>query len=259
MTAMEILIQSITTAGKNGTLEVLKKYQKENSKGIPESSTAVPVILEKTHVTLMSDGITKTISVSDFMSMLESLTETDNKAFSPIGLPFGCFLLSKNADKIYLNCYYKETTAQIQFMASKDSLKVTKFTIPLPNIVIAYTLKSVGKDLWQVENTLYFATPLSVTQLPDNKFINALDPSKGIYRLPVSNMYGDCRMCYGGNTMPARFSNNLRGLDYYYQILTQAPFNNDLGVVGTTTSYTPNKWFEFLDKKTSFPYELLKG
>ena len=183
----------------------------------------LPVLIYKTHVSTLVNGIPKSISVSDFKSIIHSLSGSEGEDIPPISLPFGCFMFNRTESSLLLNCYYRETIIDLTFN-DRDSKKI-KYKVPMPNVIISFSLKKIENGVWQINQVKYFSTPKTVSQLPDDKFIQNLDAHTGVYRLPFPNMYGDCRMCYGSNSMPMRFNNNLRGLDYYYQILTQTPFN----------------------------------
>ena len=216
---------------------------------------ALPLILYRTHISTIVEGLNKEISIADFKTILNAITNEEEEKVPPIALPYGCFMFNRSGENLYLNCYYRETKGEIKF-DQRDAKRLT-YIIPIPNIVLSFTLKRAKENIWQVMTVRYFCTPKTVTQLPEDIFITQPKGDQGLHRLPFPNMYTDHKMCYGGNTMPVRFTNNLRGLDYYYQILTQAPFNSDLGINGLTTSYSPKTWFEFLSTCKEFPYELL--
>jgi hypothetical protein len=221
-----------------------------------ESSLGHPFILGGDCVTTVIDGVIKDISISDFKSIISSITEAAEENIPMIALPFGCFAFNRAGDYIKLNCYYKENKVDIRFVHG-DRKK--EFNIPLPNIIISFVLKRVKDSTWQVHTVKYFSTPKTIGQLDPLVFIESTDTAQGIFKLPISNMYGDNRMCYGSNTMPARFSDNLRGLDYYFQIIGIAPFNSDLGINGISESRAPATWYQQLSTLEAFPYELLKN
>lgn len=205
-----------------------------------------------THVEVEINKVKKSLSMPDFKCIFEDLLQETLPA-QPLALPFNCFISSQSMTNVKLSCYYPERIAEIKFQ-SRSSSAIKTFKIPMPNVIITHDL---GKDdkFWVVKNTKYFCTDKSVPQLPDLDFINNNDPSKGIYPIPLPNFYPDGRMCYGGNTMPTRMNNNLRGLDYYYQILTLSPFNEDLGIRGTKKSIrNVQDWLTSLSNKTAFDF-----
>lgn len=245
----------------NGDLsKVLEKAYSEDCPLYPDSINATPIILHKTHVSTYNNGVEKSISIADFKSILDEMTKGTSENIPPINLPFGCFMFSRTSDSVYLNCYYPETIADIKFDTREgDRAKQEVYKIPLPNIIISYVLKKVSGGMWGITKVKYFSTPMTVAQLPDKAIIVGTDPEKGIYKLPFSNVYEENTLCYGNNTMPSRFNDNLRGLDYYYQILTIAPFNSDLGIRGLTEAYQPRAWYKHLSTLKKFPYELLNS
>jgi hypothetical protein len=224
---------------------------------ISETMNIIPLVMYKTHVTTILDGVEKMISIADFKNIVDDLTGEVDVVIPPINLPFGCFMFNKKGDNMYLNCYYRGETATIKYDHRGTTRKTEEYKIPMPNIITYFNLKRVDKAQWQVVEAKYFATPKTVTQLPDKALINNTNNKEGIYRMPFSNVYGDNKLCYGDNTMPARLTDNLRGLDYYYQILTLSPFNSDLGVNGVKGFHDPRPWYQHLSALKEFPYDLL--
>ena len=204
-----------------------------------------------THVELEINKVKKGLSLVDFREALEDPL-AERLPAPALALPFNCFMSSQSMTDIKLSCYYPERIAKIKYRPRSSNVTKT-YEIPIPNIVITHELSKDDK-FWVVKNSKYFCTNKTVTQLPDLEFITRNDPSKGIYPIPLPNFYTEGRMCYGGNTMPVRMTNNLRGLDYYYQILTLSPFNDDLGIRGTKKSFSPGNWLEELSKKTTFDF-----
>ena len=192
--------------------------------------------------------------------IIDEITGEVDVHIPPINLPYGCFMFNKQGDHMYLNCYHEERLAEIKYDHREGAItKKEKYTIPMPNIITYFALKRAEKSLWQVAEAKYFVTPKTVTQLPDKSVINSVNSKEGIFRMPLSNVYGDHKLCYGGNTMPARMTDNLRGLDYYYQILTLSPFNSDLGINGVKGWTSPRSWYQHLATLQKFPYDLLVG
>ena len=251
---------SLIQSGGDITRVLEQEYAQRSSVLGANKANSVPLMLYKTHVTTYNNGIEKAISISDFKNILDEVTKTTSENISPICLPFGCFMFNRVADNMYLNCYYPETIVEIKYDSREgESKKIETFKIPLPNIIISFWLKKVSGGMWGTQRVNYYSTSKTVTQLPDKAIIVATDPEKGIFKLPLSNVYEENTLCYGNNTMPSRFTDNLRGLDYYYQILTIAPFNSDLGIRGLTTDYTPKNWYKHLSTLKQFPYDLLSS
>lgn len=259
MNESENFFSLLNTGNKLDIDKVLKQYYTDFvvPGALKKSEEVLPFVLFSTHVTTIVNGVNKSISIADFKNFIDSILGEHEVSIPPIALPFGCFMFNRAGEHLHINCYHKGVIANIKYDTRDSKYVQKKYKIPLPNIIISFSLKKVENGLWQVMSARYFSTPKTVIQLPDNEFINNINADLGVYKLPMSNMYSENNMCFGNNTMPVRFTNNLRGLDYYYQVLTQAPFNSDLGIRGLTQSYTPQNWYEFLNDKTEFPYDLL--
>lgn len=244
--------------------ELLKDYKEYMSFTTSRPTIpAMPFILFKTHVTTYLDGVSKSVSILDFKSLLEEYTGINHTELPPMNLPFGCFAMNRTVDKLYLNCYYPEAKMLIKHENTRNVRTITEYEVPFPNVILCFQLSqdtsNAGGSKWKVDQVLYFCTPKKVSQLPDRKIIAAVNHDEGIFNLPVSNMYDNHTMCYGNNVMPMKLTNNLRGLDYYYQLLTIAPFNNDLGIRGLRSTPSVSEWYQYLSTLDEFPYENLRG
>lgn len=223
------------------------------------SRSALVVTMLQDHVEVeIHAGLKKQISYGSFKEIInKSLNQVDVETavitgFSP---PSSVFFISQSANAMSLNCYYPGGNKPLIYGSRKMEFAA-------PNIIIGFTLKKDSSD-WVIASANYFCTDLPVGKLP-RTFINSVDHKKGIYLLPMTNTYGGGNMCYGGNSMPARFKdNNLRGLDWYYKYLWESPFNNDLGLQSINNKVDPGKWYEMLDKCAKrndvFPYVDLAG
>ena len=136
----------------------------------------------------------------------------------------------------------------------------------LPNILIQFVLNKVlkkGSDnktvRWGVRSANYFCTPLSMDELNLERVIAGTDPRRGIYALALPNMYSDGRMCYGENSVPSSFEDNLRGLSWYNELIPESPFNSDLSIPGLSSSPDCLPWLRELPKSATFPYWKLHG
>lgn len=229
-------------------------YQKytQNSGRVNSQVEVQDIRLYSTHVETIVNNITKAISLADFREILNNLLSIEESKIPAFSLPYGCFSLGLRGNSMQLSCYYPSTMRKLIY---NTGTKKT-YDVMFPNTIISHTLQKQDK-YWNVTDTKYFCTPKTVNQLPET-FINQTSRSGEIFSLPVSNMYEDGRMCYGNNTMPRNFTQNLRGLDYFYQILFDSPFNNDLGVRALGRS-DPGAWFQEWSKLTSFPYDLLRN
>lgn len=199
----------------------------------------------------------KAISYEDFYDLLsQMMSKVSMEATAKLLLPSNCFFLAYSNNTLNINVYYPECNMKIPYG------KV--FTGRVPNMILSFKLtRAKVKEGWTMsqENVRYFCTDVPVSLLP-KEFIEAPNPSKRIFVSPFWNTYGDGRMCLGGNMTPGNFTKgNLRGLDYYYQVLFNSPFNNDLGV-RAVTSASVNTWDKELAKaakEEAFPYNLLNG
>jgi hypothetical protein len=258
MTTSEVLeapaSQAVTAATTSEALfpnrsvdEVLEDLANRNSGR--SSANQVPVQdvrIYSTHVEVEVKGIKKAISFVDFKALLDSQLQLETK-MEMMALPYHCFMFSKSTREIQLACYYEERKMKLTHISKS-------YNAAMPNVIITHSLKQDG-GFWIANNSFYFCTNKKVTELSETKLPVAGDP--GIYPMPFPNFYHEGRMCYGGNTMPVKFGSNLRGLDYYYQVISVSPFNNDLGL--RVRKYQDNipGWFAHLDKIDKFDYTLL--
>ena len=200
-------------------------------------------------------GIKKAISLLDFKAIIDNLLQVEQK-LTQISLPFNCFSFSKSSTEIHLSCYYPERIVKVTHLPHTSKNGVN-YTIPFPNTIISTKL-SLQDGFWVVYGTKFFCTNKKVTQLPENEILWNSNYPNGIWSIPFPNFYSSGDMCYGRNTMPSKFNNNLRGLDYYYQVIFESAFNDDLGINSVKTSITPTNWFKKLSSLTSFPYNELR-
>lgn len=235
---------------------------RRNAAGIseltPQQIQSLNVEIFANHVEVVSGGIKKPISLVDFRRILDSVSGVSQSALKPIALPYGCFAFSKNESTMMVSCYYPGGKKTITHEAGVSGPK--KYNVAFPNLIITHTLKPAKEGIWKVSETKYFATPKTVPQLPTDKFLTQSSPSLGAYHLPFTNVYDNDTLCYGRNTMPLTYNeDNIRGLDYFYQILFISPFNNDLGIRGVKGSKQPASWYKELSELEVFPYDQLSG
>lgn len=203
--------------------------------------------------------IEKRITYEDFNSIIGAVVNHRNEqAMEGFQLPSNCFYFGRSGNDINLSCYYGERIAEIRHMSKK-------YTIKTPNIIISHRLVRHNSKTWRMESnrTRYFSTNAKVGNLPKT-FIADADHSKHIYLMPFPNTYSEGALCFGGNSMPSQFTdNNLRGLDWYYQVLFESPFNNDLGIRALRDEPSIEGWFQKLadvaKSDAAFPYESIRG
>lgn len=219
--------------------------------GGPSLERSIEFKLYGSYIEAKVDGIFKAISLGDFKEILDQILKIESGSLPAFILPPGTFHFAVTETAIQISCYYPESDRELRHVGTSRVYKV-KF----PNTIISHKL-SKDKKQWKVVYTKYFSTSKSVFQLGDS-FITTTDTSKGIYLLPVPNMYDNGNMCYGGNTMPILHSQNLSGLNYYYDVIFASPFNNDLGVKAVRSGDSRG-WLEEWSKETSCPYNRFRG
>lgn len=217
---------------------------------------AQPVYIMDSCVKVVINGADKFISLDTFLEVIDRSVSAERASrVEDMFLPSNVLYIGRSASKLFINCYYA---------GGVKNLKYGRYDRPsvVPNIIVSHSLDSKGSE-WQVSSTKYFCTDLTPAKLP-RRFINGISAPDRIFLLPFTNTYTDGRMCYGGNTMPARFADgNLRGLDWYYQYMFESPFNDDLGIRALSRAPSPSEWYATLAKKAKdgepFPYDRLEG
>lgn len=200
----------------------------------------------------LPDGRTKVVTVSAFKEIFErSIKNRTSIMLDDYILPSGCYLFSVGNTEMRISCYYPEKIRTVEFHGESK-----KYEIPFPNVVINHTLVKETEDKWRIKNSLYYCTAKNIGALP-LKEIQGVNPKEKIWGLALPNMHSDCRLCYGRNTMPMNYTKNLRGLDWFYAVLYNSPFNNDLSNPWIRSGERGNKWLETLSNHKTFPYDLL--
>jgi hypothetical protein len=238
------------TVIQNMVEEAYKNYIASHSiMATPPMIDVQNVRIFSTHVEVLANGISKTISLQDFKEVLDSLLVVADKKLQAFQLPYGCYSLAIEGSTMQIQCYYQEAKKTLIHTSGGER---REYTVPFPNTIITHQLKKDGV-FWQVSKSRYFCTNKTVPQLPDS-FLANVDKNGGVYLLPIANMYETGAMCFGNNAMPMKFGSNLRGLDYYYQVLFDAPYNNDLGVRAFGTSNVTS-WFSKWAGQKEFDYD----
>lgn len=209
-----------------------------------------------THVELEVKGMKKSISLLDFKQTIDNQLQLESR-MDTMQLPFGTYLMAKSANAMQMSVYYPERKLDLKHMSGRDSKAKEYKGCAVPNVVIAFDLRFENK-FWVVAQAKYFATNKKVTELPETP-LTQQDARSGVWAMPFPNFYDHGGMCYGGNTMPTRHANNLRGLDYFYDIISVSPFNNDLGLPGVPDySGDIEGWFKYLQTLEKFDYTKLR-
>lgn len=212
------------------------------------------VKLYKDYVELnLANGLKKVITIEDFKHALDKSLNIQVKLDYNL-LPPNCYLFGKSVDKAVIGCYYTGEIREIQYLSDKSSGRLDKYKIPFPNIIITTNLTKAAQK-WTVASVQFFSTIKTIGQLPTTP-IESSQRSNGIWSLALPNMYADGKMCYGHNSVPYTFvDDNFKGLDWYYRLLYNSPFNSDLHV--PEVRETPENWIKKLSKLEKFPYEVL--
>ena len=215
------------------------------------------VFFENCVLVKLSGGVEKYISYRDFIGVIRNISnDLDNAKIEGFCLPSNTFYFAHSGEFVNLSCYYASKVCPLKYYDKK-------FDVLMPNVIISHQLRrEPGKEDWVVQGTRYFSTDVNVGRLPKT-FIFTNKPSERVFGFPMTNTYREGNMCYGGNTMPTKFTeNNLRGLDWYYQYLWESPFNDDLGV-HAVRDVSPLDWYNTLrkaaEKNEPFPYNLLRN
>jgi hypothetical protein len=198
----------------------------------------------------------KIISINDFLKTVskEVVQPNSEEAFS---LPPNCIRFSRTTQGIKLSTYFPAKKQDLKYKKSYDPETIYK--VAAPNIILSFTLDIKPDNSYYLKDIRYFCTDLGaesvelLEQVPTEK-----DHLKHIWILPFSNIYNDGHMCYGGNTTPRVFSKNLKGLHYYYTMLFDTPFNDDLSINDTTFRGNVSSWYKILEDAETFPYYMLR-
>jgi hypothetical protein len=213
------------------------------------------VRIYESHVEIkLPSGMTKTISIADFLTTLSKTINQEDTLRTTL-LPANCYIWGQSITEMRLACYYPGKLREVVGIPRDDGRPVN-FTIPFPNIIVSHQLKRHIEG-WEHQHSRYFATVKSIGQL-ENKFLWEKNESEGIWVLPLPNIYPEGRLCQGHNTLlKGPFRDNFRGLDWHFAVLHNSPFNDDLQVPSLAKAMRVKVYFTELSKHQTFPYELL--
>lgn len=221
----------------------------------PTTAFEMDIKLYENHANVKVAGIQKSISITDLKTILDRQFEAAEK-LSTIALPPNCFVLSKSATKLVFNCYYPECKKEIKYKGYR-STAVQKFNVAFPNTILYVTMEKSGSN-WKLQDLRYFCTNRRVTQLPKG-IISKVDKANGILPMPFTNFYDNGNMCFGQNTLPETYpEDNLRGIEWLYQVIFSGIFNDDLGLRSLRNPYQTEAWYKKLEESATFPYEELR-
>lgn len=233
---------------------------------IPEPTIEVPALsidlLENCAKITDKNGMSKLVTLDSLaaalVSFLNQAGESSGKTehFSP-----NLIYRERTPSSMYMLYYYPECHRRFQYLSNHIFEKVV-----VPNIVIGISLTKNG-DEWRVTSATYMATKLGLTQISRGRLATNMLRNGSYTTMPFTNVYNDGRLCYGGNSMPSRVSeDDFRPLAWYYEVLWNSPFNDDLGIYslrdlgGRFRNYID--WFTYLAELANegkpFPYDELK-
>lgn len=244
----------------------------ESSSAAPEAETAAESFIPKgdkpsivaelfdTYAKVQIGAISKLISIPNFKNMLDRVMSQEGSYVEPMAMPSNVLSFGRNSSHIEMNVYWPGRVWDIQFIPSRGD-RPRKYSIPFPNVLIYFSLGLNGEGKFNVNLAKYFCTPKKPGELlPQPGFIKAVDKANKVWPLALPNIFGDCKACYGGNSMPQGFTNDFRALDWYYMFLKESVFNTDLTIPGVSNNYgSPNTYITYLDGKKEYPYNILLG
>lgn len=209
----------------------------------------------------LAPGRFKLLSYEDFLVTLSGNMSTKKENVTlEMYLPDNVFYFSQTATTIKISCYYPEQVVPLRFLSETEGVPRL-----LPNMIISFLLEknsSAGSNAYRLssEHVFYLCTKFSRMELP-RKFYSG-PVAKETNLLPVSNLYDNARMCYGGNARIGDFKlPDLRPLVSYYLTLVNSPFNTDLGVRAVQGAFSTEQWFREMARlakaKEPFPYKVV--
>ena len=218
-------------------------------------------LLEDGAIIGLPNGMTKTVSLQDFVTLINSsFGKVAEEAGNEVLLPRNCFYFSSTPKTLKLSLYYPEAVQTLQFQVGGP---VKLYKIATPNIVVCLEMVIRGSKA-TVSAAKYFCTDHPLTSLTFKHGLN-VDRGSGIYLLPFSNIYEDAKLCTGDNVMPAEMDRkDLRKENWYHDVLFNSPFNNDLGLYAVSGwDSSVESWYQFLQAEATagrkFPYTKLRG
>jgi hypothetical protein len=223
-------------------------------------------LLEDAAVVTTPNGTSKTISLQDCYNMIAyAFNKAVEENGAEIMLPRNCVYIRSTSKTMYVTLYYPESVQELHFQAGGVS---RKYKIPTPNIVICLSLDIAtnpkGDSEARIGVTKYFCTdyPLGALKI---KHTTQVDHANGIYLMPFSNVYDDGKLCTGENAMPSVMPrNDLRRINWQFDVLWSSPFNNDLGLNALSGwDAGVQSWYAHLAERLTngqkFPYDRLRG
>lgn len=225
------------------------------------SSNVVATITPDGYVSVQNGPFTKNISIKDFAAAISTLVAEEDQVLDQTSFryPSSIHSVTKTNQGYTVNLYYPECVKTLRHTSAGRK------TMYMPNVMIRVTLKEIqGRtNNFSLGDIYWYATDKDRIALGTD-WPRGGSSRDHIWTLPFPNVYGDARMCTGGNRLPSVIYQDWTVLDMLYEdVLCGSPFNNDLGVRSISESMNPSQWFNFLgdhyeqEDTERFPYDKL--
>lgn len=210
----------------------------------------------------VSNGLfNKKVSIKDFASVINSLVAQEDQVVSnsTFRYPGSIHSVTRTNNGYIANLYYDERECEVRHSSGG------KKNIYMPNVMIRVELNNIsGKPgEFSLGNIRWYGTDKSRTALPTD-WPTGSNSRDHIWTLPFPNIFGDARMCTGGNRLPSVIYQDWTVLDMlYHDVLIGSPFNNDLSVPCISVNMSGAAWINHLhnhwkdEESERFPYDQL--
>lgn len=226
------------------------------------SDTVTATISSDGFVEVENGRFKKRISIKDYASVISGLVADEDQSLteSTFRYPSSIHSVTRTNQGYIVNLYFDEREATVRHTSAG------RHTIYMPNVMIRVTLREVqGKTgEFSIGAVHWYATDRTRISLP-TEWPTGGNTRDHIWTLPLPNMFGDARMCTGGNRLPSVIYYDWTVLDMLYNdVLIGSPFNNDLSICSVEDRPgSPGQWIEhlgehYLNEETEgFPYSEL--
>lgn len=198
----------------------------------------------------------KLVSHEDFFESIRNAMQKKVSVQSEKFLfPPGVVQFEQFPNEVRIVTYNPEKIIQAKFSRG-ESYRPSVHTIPLPNIVIAFRLKR-NSNGFSLSESHFYATDMSFGEIQGLEHFEYGGRNR-LWKLPLPNVFGDGRLCFGNNSMPNIFpENDFRQLGWYYKFLEETPFNSDLSIPDVPDWHNARDWINKLETFKTFPYHML--
>lgn len=192
----------------------------------------------------------------------------------------------KKKRMLRIMCLYPERTEKLVYEKSKGKPETAvQYRIRYPRILLCHSLNedTTSPGTWVWETTKYFVAvnpdPSAYTS-NQSLFNGGGKEVSNVHGLPFNNCYDEGKICFGSVEFSRTMSfNALFQLDWMYTLLSQSPFNNDVGFQSRIHPFltamqkypalAPFKskiekngeqwWYSFLEFFEEFPYDMMRA